>query len=227
MYDISKWAHVFKLDPAKTLTDAQIERICESGTDAIIVGGTDDVTEDGILHLLAMTRRYATPVCLEVSNAEAIVPGFDYYFLPTVLNSTNREWIVGRHIDALKDWAPMIAWEETKTVGYCVCNTDCKVAQLTGVHVAPTSEEVEAYAILSERMFSLPIFYMEYSGKYGDVEVVKAAKQTLRSTQLFYGGGIETAEQAKEMKAIADTIVVGNALYSNFDEALRTVTVKK
>ncbi|MGL4521512.1 MAG: heptaprenylglyceryl phosphate synthase [Bacilli bacterium] len=226
MYDISTWQHVFKLDPSKTLTEQQIEQICESGTDAIIVGGTDDVTEDGVLHLLSVTRRYATPICLECSDMDAIVPGFDYYFLPTVLNSNKAEWIVGRHVEALQQWAPMIAWEETQTVGYCICNPECKAAKLTDVVEKPTIEQIEAYALLAEKMFTLSIFYMEYSGAYGDVELVKAAKQTLRKTQLFYGGGIENKEQAQEMKQYADTIVVGNALYTNFEQALRTVTIK-
>lgn len=44
MNEITTWRHVFKLDPNKEITDEQLEQVCESGTDAIIVGGTDGVT---------------------------------------------------------------------------------------------------------------------------------------------------------------------------------------
>ena len=44
MYDIKLWRHVFKLDPAKSITDDDLMKVCESGTDAIIIGGTDNVT---------------------------------------------------------------------------------------------------------------------------------------------------------------------------------------
>ena len=47
--EINKWQHVFKVDPAKEISDEALEALCESGTDAIIVGGTDDVTIDGVL----------------------------------------------------------------------------------------------------------------------------------------------------------------------------------
>ena len=74
MYDISGWKHVFKLDPNKELSDEHLEMICESGTDAVIVGGSDGVTIDNVLHMLVSIRRYAVPCVLEVSDVEAITP---------------------------------------------------------------------------------------------------------------------------------------------------------
>jgi putative glycerol-1-phosphate prenyltransferase len=68
---------------------------------------------------------------------------------------------------------------------------------------------------------------LEYSGTYGNPEYVKAAKDVLDQTVLFYGGGIETAQQAAEMAAHADVIVVGNVIYSNLDEALKTIASVK
>ncbi len=41
MDEIKKWKHIFKLDPAKSINDKDLERICKSGTDAIMIGGTD------------------------------------------------------------------------------------------------------------------------------------------------------------------------------------------
>ena len=51
--------------------------------------------------------------------------------------------------------------------------------------------------MMAEKMFHLPIFYLEYSGKYGDPTVVEAAKENLENTVLFYGGGIEIGRAGK------------------------------
>ena len=62
MYDITKWKHMFKLDPAKSISDENLEALCMSNTDAIIIGGTDDVTEDNVIHLMSRVRRYPLPL---------------------------------------------------------------------------------------------------------------------------------------------------------------------
>ena len=59
-----------------------LERICESGTDAIIIGGTDGVTLENILDLMARVRRYTVPCVLEISSIETVTPGFDLIFYP-------------------------------------------------------------------------------------------------------------------------------------------------
>ncbi len=227
MYDVREWRHVFKLDPNKEITDEELERICESGTDAIIVGGTDGVTLEGVLDLMSRVRRYTVPCILEVSTIESITPGFDFYFIPTVLNSSNPEWITGLHHQAVKEYGDLMDWDEVKMEGYCILNPDCKAARLTDAKTELTADDVRAYAMMAEKMFNLPIFYLEYSGTYGSPEYVEAAKNALEKTILFYGGGIETAKQAAEMAGYADVIVVGNSVYSNLDEALKTVAAVK
>ena len=115
------------------MTDEQLELLAESGTDGFIVGGSDGVTLDNVLDLLVRIRRYSVPVALEVSTVESVTPGFDYYFIPTVLNSTKVEWINGIHHAALREYGHMMDWDEIVTEGYCIMNPDCKAAKLTGV----------------------------------------------------------------------------------------------
>ena len=64
MYDIKKWRHIFKLDPAKHISDDDLDAICMSQTDAIMIGGTDDVTEDNVIQLRSRVRRYPLPLVL-------------------------------------------------------------------------------------------------------------------------------------------------------------------
>jgi putative glycerol-1-phosphate prenyltransferase len=227
MYDIHEWRHVFKLDPNKEISDSDLDRICESGTDAIMVGGTDGVTLEGVLDLMARIRRYTVPCILEVSDVECITPGFDLYFIPTVLNSTESKWITGLHHEAVKEYGDLMDWNEIVIEGYCILNEGCKAAQLTKANTELSIDDVRAYGMMAEKMFQLPIFYLEYSGRYGDPKLVAEVKKTLEKTVLFYGGGISSAEQAAEIGMYADVIVVGNSLYDSLDEALATVKAVK
>lgn len=225
MKTIDQWQHVFKLDPAKQLTTEQLDAVCESGTDAIIIGGTDDVTLDGVLDLLSHIRRHAVTVALEVSNIDAVTPGFDYYLIPMVLNSTKKEWFIDRQHEAITSFSQMIPFNDLFAEAYCIMNQEAKAFKRTACQL-PTKEEVISYAQLVEHLLKMPIFYLEYSGEKGDLEVLKSVSKTLTKTQLLYGGGIKTLADAKEMKTYADTIVVGNGLYEDFKAALSTVNIK-
>jgi putative glycerol-1-phosphate prenyltransferase len=223
---MEEWKHVFKLDPAKDIDDEILDQVCESGTDAIIVGGTDNVTLDNVLQLLSYIRRYTVPVILEISNIESVTPGFDYYFVPMVMNSNEKRWMMDIQHEAVVEYGDIINWDEMVAEGYCIMNPDAKVFKHTNC-ILPTEEDAIAYARMAEHLFHLPFFYVEYSGTYGDPHLVKKVKEQLNETKLIYGGGITTKEEAEEMAQFADIIVVGNALYDNPKEALKTVKAVK
>lgn len=227
MYDVKEWRHAFKLDPDKPITDEDLEKVCESGTDAVIIGGSDHIDEEDILNLMARVRRYLVPCVLEVSTLEAIVPGFDLYFIPTVLNSRDPKWIVELHKNAVKEYGELMDWDEMLVEGYCILNEDCKAAKLTDADTGIDLEDVKAYARMSENMFHLPVFYMEYSGTYGNPQWVQEVSAVLNKTKLFYGGGIASPEQAAEMGSFADTVIVGNIIYDDLKAALKTVSALK
>lgn len=227
MSEFQQWRHVFKLDPNKTITDEALEAVCDSGTDAVVVGGSDGVTLDHTLDLLARIRRYSVSCALEVSNFASITPGFDYYLIPSILNSGHTDWVIGHHQQAAKSLADVMDWHHVIGEGYCVLNEAAKVAQLTEADTNLSEEDICAYALLAEHLFHMPIFYLEYSGRYGGPDIVKKVSQTLDHTRLFYGGGITNREQAEEMAQWADTIVVGNAIYEDLRKALKTVKAVK
>jgi len=221
--DIRDWRHVFKLDPDKTISDEHLELLCNSGTDAIMVGGSSGVTFDNTIDLLSRVRRYALPCVSEISNLEAVVPGFDLYFIPVVLNSRQGQWITGRHREALKQFGKMLPWDSLVPEGYVVLNPDSTVARLTHADANLGRQDVIACANLTEKLFRLPVCYLEYSGTYGDMDLVRQVRDNLEETQLFYGGGINTADKARQALAAADTIIVGNVIYEDIEQALSTV----
>lgn len=220
---MEEWKHVFKLDPDREIGDEALERICLSGTDAVMVGGSSGVTFDNTVDLLARIRRYEVPCVLEVSDREAIVPGFDLFMIPIVLNAGDTQWLVGRHQQALKEYGAILDWDELVPEGYIILNGDSTAAKLTEADVRLDARDVEAYARIADRLFRCPIVYLEYSGVFGDMELVGRVKRLLSRSRLFYGGGIDSPEKAREAAKAAHTVVVGNAVYEDLERALATV----
>ena len=151
--DFTKWRHAFKLDPAKELTDEQLELIAESGTDGIILGGSDGVTLDNVLNLLIRIRRYSVSVALEVSTVESVTPGFDFYFIPTVLNSPKAEWIT-EFITRHREYGHMMNWNEIFVEGYCILIRNAKPRPgVTEVQMKKTSLHARMAEHLSNYQF--------------------------------------------------------------------------
>ena len=165
-----------------------------SQTDAIMIGGTDDVTEDNVIHLMSRVRRYPLPLVLEISNIESVMPGFDFYFVPTVLNSTDVAFHNGTLLEALKTYGHSIDFEEVIFEGYVVCNADSKVAKHTKANTDLTIEDLEAYAQMVNHMYRLPVMYIEYSGIYGDVSRFKLSQNIYHQTQLEQSEAVKTTE---------------------------------
>ncbi len=224
---IPSWRHVFKLDPDRTLDAAALEAICLSGTDAVLVGGSSGVTYDNTVELLSRVRQYEVPCVLEVSELEAAVPGFDLYLIPTVLNSRHPDWIIGHHARAVEQYSYLIPWDDVVPEGYIILNAGCTAALISEANASLTASEAAAYAQVADRLLRLPIVYLEYSGVLGDLELVSTVHRSLENAQLFYGGGITDAGTARMAAAACDTIVVGNALYSDLEQALSTVAAVK
>ena len=211
--DYREWRRMVKLDPARPLSVERLEETCAWDVDAVVVGGTGGYGLAEVSALLGRLRGRSLTLALEVSDPRAVCPGFDLYLIPMVLNSSEVDWVVGRHQETIKRYADIMDWERLVVEGYCILNPEAAAARLSRARSDLTVDDVVAYARLAEHLLKLPIFYVEYSGVYGSPEVVAAARGALRNTRLWYGGGIRTPEQAAEMGKLADAIVVGNALY--------------
>ncbi|MFB6121089.1 MAG: phosphoglycerol geranylgeranyltransferase [Halobacteriaceae archaeon] len=216
------WDHVLKVDPDKDLPNGETyEDVAQTGTDAIEIGGTLDVTADKTQRIIDACRKHDVPLYQEPSNPAVVVEddALAGYLVPIVMNAGEVSWITGAH----KEWVRMddVDWTRTTTEAYVVLNSDASVAQLTDADCDQTAGDVAAYAEVAEQMFGQEIVYVEYSGMLGDTEKVGAAHDALDDATLFYGGGIHGYEDATEMAAHSDVIVVGDLLHDEGCAAVR------
>jgi phosphoglycerol geranylgeranyltransferase len=217
------WNHVLKVDPDKDLVgDETFEDVCRTGTDAIEIGGTLDITADKMQRVVDACAEYDVPLYQEPSNPGVVVDdeALDGYLIPTVFNAKDAFWITGAH----KEWVRIengMDWERTHTEAYIVLNPEASVAQLTDANCDLAVDDVASYAAVAERMFGQEIVYVEYSGTFGDTEKVQAAHDALEDCTLFYGGGIHDYDSAYEMGQHTDVVVVGDLLHDEGVDAVR------
>jgi phosphoglycerol geranylgeranyltransferase len=220
------WDHIVKIDPDKTLAEGEtFEDVCATGTDALEIGGTTGMTEEKMARVVEATTAYDIPVYIEPSNVGAVVhrDGLDGYLVPVVFNAGDTFWVTGAH----KEWTRLdseIDWTATFPEAYIVLNPDSSVAAYTEADCDLGADDVAAYAEVAERMFGQRIVYVEYSGTFGDPEIVRAAADAVEEASIFYGGGIRGYEAAYEMGQYADTIVVGDLVHeAGVDAVAETV----
>lgn len=220
----TEWDHVLKVDPDKELVAGEtFEDVCQTGTDAIEIGGTTGMTLDNMSAVIEACGKYDVPLYQEPSNPSVVVdsPALDGYLIPTVFNAGDSFWITGAH----KEWVRIengLDWERTHTEAYIVLNPEASVAQYTDADCDQSADDVAAWAAVAEKMFGQDIVYVEYSGTFGDTEKVAAAQRALDDSTLFYGGGIHDYDTAKEMGAHANVIVVGDLLHEEGCAAVET-----
>ncbi|WEL29176.1 heptaprenylglyceryl phosphate synthase [Haloferax volcanii] len=250
-FDWSKFEHVTKVDPAKRLPES-IDVLRH--TDAVIVGGSDGVTEENSLAVFERLRAEFPDLPLvqepyrSAHVSKRTVEVADAVFVPAVYNGDKTNF-VEKHVGFFTELArksedvtgsglpfvgSVLASKGRELVaeladgvvgeGYVVQNPDSKVAGLTNVEEHYTPEQVAGAALATESFYGFPIFYIEYSGRYGGPEDVSAAAPFLDETALLYGGGIGSRAQTDEiLDAGADAVVVGDCFHEDTERFLETV----
>ena len=193
-----------------------------SGTDALMLSGTLNVTQENLRELLDVVSAYGLPLVVEPASPDcAIFDGeVDHLFVPSVMNTNDARWIVGNIMPG-SGTAVAASTGYRGARGLYRLNPASAVGRVTGADCDLSRDDVIAFVGVADRYFRFPIVYIEYSGIYGDPDIVRAASDAVENSILYYGGGIRSAEQAAEMGEFADTIIVGNAVYDDGVDALR------
>lgn len=217
-------SHVTKVDPAE---DLPADLSILEGTDLVVVGGSDGVTEANSLDAIERVRDEVAgvPVFQEPYSSSHVsrdtIEAADRLSVPAVFNG-DRENFVAKHVqffaeaaakptEAMASSVPLLGdvvqskardavadlASDVVGEGYVVQNLDSKAASESGVTRTFSTDEVAGAALATESFYGFPIFYVEYSGTYGGTEDVAAAAQYLEDTTLLYGGGITSGEQTE------------------------------
>jgi phosphoglycerol geranylgeranyltransferase len=246
--DWDEITHVTKVDPAKPLpSDLDVLE----GTDLVLVGGSDNVTEANSLEAIERVADAFSevPVFQEPYSSSHVsrdtVEAADAVSIPAVYNG-DRDHFVGKHVDLFTEVGQkpdellgssvplvgnLIASKGVEVVaeladklvgeGYVVQHLESTAAAVSGVDATYTPEEVAGAALATESFYGFPIFYVEYSGTYGGTNDVEAAARYLDETMLFYGGGIDSAEKSAEVLEAGADAIVVGDCFHDDPETFR------
>ncbi|RQG97989.1 heptaprenylglyceryl phosphate synthase [Natrarchaeobius chitinivorans] len=240
--------HVTKVDPAKDLPP---DLTVLEGTDLILVGGSDGVTEANTLEAVREIDAYRpdVPVCQEPNSSTHVstetIDAVDALAVAAVYNG-DREHFVGKHVDLFTEIGrkpdeitgssvPGVGgFVESKGVdvvsdlaskifgeGYVVQNLESTAATRAGVETTYTPEQVAGAALATETFYGFPVFYVEYSGTYGGTRDVEAASRYIEETTLLYGGGIDSGEKASAVLDAGADAVVVGDCFHDDPETFR------
>jgi phosphoglycerol geranylgeranyltransferase len=212
-----------KQDPARAAEMAAVAQ--EMGTDAIMVGGSTDVTQENLdATILAIKGKVDLPVIYFPSGAHAISRHADAIYFMSMLNSVNVNHVIGEQIKG----APIVKMLgiEPLSMGYIIIEPGMKVGEVGMANPIPRAEpqKAAAYALAAEYM-GMQLVYLEAgSGAPEPVpsEMIAAVKSTI-SVPLIIGGGIRDARTAEQVRlAGADVVVTGTVVEnSELGEDLR------
>jgi len=209
------------IDPDKYVGDKLLhflEKIEQTPPDFIFVGGS--LTFEPIEKTIETIKTHTKiPVILFPGNINQFSGNADALLLLSLISGRNPEYLIGQHVTA----APAIYHSKIETipVGYMLIESGAKTSVEYISNTAPIPAEKTDIALataLAGEMLGNKMIYLEAGSgakNHLPLSMIKALKTHL-SVPIIAGGGIRTAETAKNIfEAGADIIVVGNALEEN------------
>lgn len=231
--------HMTLIDPASSpgpQGEAIAMEAAALGTDAIMVGGSTDVSSENLDELvLHIKEKTHLPVIYFPSSAGAMSPHVDAIYFLSTLNSRDPRFIVGEQATG----APFLRamGVETIPMGYVVVDPGMKVGLVSKADLIPRSAEGARRAAglaLAAQYFGMRLVYLECGSGAPEpcpVEVVRAVKDVL-DVPLVVGGGIRSGEQARRsLDAGADVLVTGtiaeNGHFDRLGDVCRAVRERR
>lgn len=219
----SEKVHMGLIDPDEQTPEkaAEIAGILEDvGSDAIMLGGSTGVKVEELDETVRlMKEQISLPIILFPTSAETITPRADAIYFMTILNSKDRQKIIGEQVKG----APIVRdiSLEPISMAYVVVEPGMTVGRVGNCDLIPRDRPGLAISYgLAAQYLGMHFYYLEAgSGAPSPVpyEMISEVKDAL-DIPLFVGGGIRTNEQAREVaRAGADIIVTGTIMEETSD----------
>ncbi len=209
---------VVLVDPDKF--NPQLIKLAAKSKVAFFLVGGSTLKKNNMAAVISKIKKHTKkPVIIFPGHENQICKNADGLLLLSLISGRNPEYLIGKHVKA----ASVIQRLKLKSfpVGYILVNgnrtsTTQKVTKTKSL--SPSAIKLITDTALAGEQLGLKAIYLEAgSGAKTNVniKVIKAVKRKI-SIPLFVGGGIDSAEKARQaVKAGANFIVVGNALEKN------------
>ncbi len=203
-----------KLDE-KTL-QSTIELAINAQVDYFFVGGSLVVTDTLDKVVSTIKEKCSIPVVLFPGSPDQITPKADALLYLSLISGRNPELLIGQHVIS----APFVKQSglEIMPVGYMLVDggTPTTVSYISNTNPIPSNKnDIASCTAMAGEMLGLKLIYMDAGSGASRAIPTAMIQQVAKYIQipLIVGGGITTAEKAKEnCLAGADIIVVGNAV---------------
>ena len=219
--------HFTLIDPDEQSPDeaAQMARAAQkANSDGILVGGSITDQDDLNLTVKAIKESTDLPVVLFPGNISGVSKYADAILFMSLLNSTNPYWITGAQ--ALS--APSIKKMgiETIPMGYLIIEPGGTVGWVGDAKPVPRkkSDLALAYSMAAE-FLGMRVIYLE-AGSGADSHIpldfiMKVKKLT--DLIVIVGGGIRTAQDAKEVSQAGADIVITGTVVEETEDAYKKI----
>ena len=221
---------LFDPDPKKMqLIEKKIKLVGEFGTDAILIGGSTNVSKKSAEKIIYFANQNKLPSILFPGRINGVSKKAIALLFMSLLNSRNPKWITGIQAEA----GLMIKKADIETIpmGYIIVEPGGKVGKVGKANLIKRSEPEKAvgYAIAAQLM-GMKLVYLE--GGSGILEpipekIISCVKKEL-NIPLIVGGGIRTPKQAEKIaKAGADIIITGTVSEENVENVREIIRAIK
>ena len=220
-------------DPEKPLSPSTVLRFAEAGADALLVGGSLNVTPYDVDSYIESVRDAGVelPVIIFPGGLSNIARSADAILFMSLMNSLDPYWLVGAQVAA----APLIKrlGLEAIPTAYIIIGHGGAAGHIGRAHPIPyeTPYITAAYTAAAELLGMRAAYLEAGSGAPRPVppEAVAAARKASEEIMLIVGGGIRNREAARAaLQAGADAVVVGTLAEKDPAKALEVLgEVKK